>query len=203
MVCRWKWMGGNWQVKMLKWAGREKHVSEERQSLFVGGEGRDSVENLLSNSHSGGQTEGIQYLAELSNADVEGSNMGPSVSAERVPTFSFLSLPSEAKTSPCCLKAELAFLTYTAILDVCIIGECLLGLLCFCKYRVYSDYIQNQTSPVTLYPQLLSHLQFVCEWPKKDYCASKKVYIIWRTLMWGILHSHTGDFLVWEIWRKK
>lgn len=202
MVCRWKWMGGNWQVKMLKWAGREKHVSEERQSLFVGGEGRDSVENLLSNSHSGEQTEGIQYLAELSNADVEGSNMGPSVWAERVPTFSFLSLPAEAKTSPCCLKAELAFLTYTAILDVRIIGECLLGLLCFCKYSLFRLHTEPDISSHS-YPQLLSHLQFVCEWPKRDYCASKKVYIIWRTLMGGILHSHTWDFLVWEIWRKK
>lgn len=87
-------------------------------------------------------------VAELFNADVEGSNMGPSVLAERAPTFSFLSLPSEAKSSSCCLKAELAFLTYTAILNVCTVSDCLLGLLCFCKYRVDSDYIQNQTCPL-------------------------------------------------------
>lgn len=96
-------------------------------------EREESIKNLLSNSQGGGETEGVQSLGDLSNTDVEGSNMGPSVLAERIPTFNFLSLPSEAKPSPCCLKVELAFLTYTAILDICTIGDCLLGLLCLCK----------------------------------------------------------------------
>lgn len=45
---------------MLKWEGREKHVSDKRKSLFVGGEERDSIKNLLSNSQGGGETEGTQ-----------------------------------------------------------------------------------------------------------------------------------------------
>ena len=46
-------------------------------------EREETVLIICSQIHRVGETGGIQYLAELSNASVEGRNMGPSVSAER------------------------------------------------------------------------------------------------------------------------
>lgn len=140
---------------------------------------------------------GIQHLAELSNAGVEGRNTGPSVLAARdefLPTLSVLSHPPEAFTPPRCLKPELAFLTYTTVLDACTVSVSSSWDSSVSVNTEFTQVIEMQRFPATLYPQLLSHLQFVGGWPKKDCCASKELYMFWRTLVWGTLDPHLETF---------
>lgn len=127
---------------------REKNMSlRERKSLFGGGEGRDSINNLLSNSRGGGKQEVSSiYLSYLMQV-LKAGTWVPQCWLKEMNSYLKFSEPSSGgiylsllpKTRSCIPNLH----NYFGYLHSRY--ECLLGL-CFCKYRVYSDDTEPEIS---------------------------------------------------------